>query len=156
MGLSGYDIDFYKMISQLLGKILRRPVRIAWLSACFKGLRSLHDKFLAFTDAKMDEVKYNGQTFIMEKMLQAKFGAGITISNNIESLDNLLWGDGADATSFIGEAADIEGYISEEYDPPIYNFTVSVPAAIVFVQSEMEAWINKYKMFATTYNIVIV
>ena len=118
MALPGYDIDFYKMISQLLGKLFRKPVRIAWLLACLKGLRAIHDKFLAFTNSKLDEVKYNGQTFVMEKMLQAKFGAGITITNNTGALDNLLWGDGSDVSSYIGDAADIDSFISESYDPP--------------------------------------
>jgi hypothetical protein len=156
MALPGYDIDFKKMVKLLLPALLRKPVRVAWLTASFKGLRAIHDNFLAFTDAKMDEVKYNGQTFIMEKMLEAKFGPGITITNNINSLDGLFVGDGNDVSSFIGSGNDTDTYIDIIYTVDVYNFTVSVPSAIVFVQSEMEAYIRKYKMFGTTFNIVIV
>lgn len=156
MALPNYDFDMVKMIRQLLGKPYRMPVREAWLNACLKGLRAIHDKFITFTDAKLDEVKYNGQTFVMENMLQAKFGAGITITNNIGSLNGLFVGDGDDISNYWGDGTDINAYVDTAYSVALFSFTVNVPSAIVFVQSEMEAFIRKYKMYGTTFNIVIV
>lgn len=154
MALPNYDFDMVKMIRQLLGKPHRRPVREAWLKACLMGLRSIHDKFIAFTDAKADEIKYNGQTLVMEKMLQAKFGLGISITNNIGSIDGLFIGDGNDIQGYWGDGSDVITYIDTVYNVALYNFTVNVPAGVVFVQSEMEAFIRKYKMYGTTFNIV--
>jgi len=155
MPLTNHDINFLTMVTQLLGTPTRKPIRIAWLTACFKGLRSVHDKFLAFTNAKLEEVKYNGQAFVMEKMLHAVFGPGIYVVTNIGSLDGLTIGAGIDWSGSIGEGTDYGGAIGESYTVAAFSFTVHVPIAIVFVQSEMESWIRKYKLFGTTFNIVI-
>jgi len=156
MPIPSYDFDFETMVRLLLGSIWRKTKRVAWLKAGLKGLRAVHDEFLSFTNSKMDDVKYNGQTFIMEKMLQSKFGAGITITNNIGSIDGLFVGTGVDISNFIGDGADINTYIDTQYNVALYNFTVRVPSAITFVQSEMEAYIKKYKLLGTTFNIVII
>jgi len=156
MPLANHDIDFPKLISQLLGVLHRKPKRLAWLKGCFKALRTIHDKFLTFSNAKMEEVKYNGQTFIMEKMLEHYFGPGITITNNIGSYDGSTIGDGSDWTTSIGAGNDFESGIGESFSSPEFDFTVHVPSALVFTQSEMEAYIRKYKLFGTTFNIVIV
>lgn len=156
MALPAYNIDFKKLVGQLLGFLLKKTKRIAWLTAVLKPLRNLHDEFVAFTDLKAYEVKWNGQTIKLEKLLQDKFGGGITITNNSQSLDSMAFGDGVDVGGNWGDGPDFDSFIGADYDPALTNFTVNVPGAIVFVQSEMEAWINKYKMFGTTYNIVIV
>lgn len=156
MALPSYDIDLRKLVGQLLGSLLKKDKRVAWLTAIAKPLRDLHDQFLSFTTLKAYEVKWNGQTIVLEKLLQDKFGSGITITNNSSSLDSLLIGDGVDVGGNWGDGPDIDSYIGEDYEPALFNFTVNVPGAIVFVESEMEAWINKYKLFGTTYNIVIV
>jgi len=156
MGLPSYDIDFEKMVGHLLGFVLKKTKRIAWLTAATKPLRSIHDDFLAYTNLKAYEVKWNGQTIKLEKLLQDKFGPGITVTNNTAALDALTIGDGIDVGRNIGTDLDVDSYIGADYTPDLYNFTVRVPGSISFVQSEMQAWINKYKLFATTYNIIIV
>lgn len=156
MALPSYNIDFRKLVGQLLGFLLKKTKRIAWLTAVLKPLRNLHDDFLSFTDLKAYEVKWNGQTISLEKLLQDRFGSGITITNNSEALDSMTIGDGVDFSSHWGDGPDFDSHIGEDYNPALTNFTVNVPGSIVFAQSEMEAWINKYKMFGTTYDIVIV
>lgn len=156
MALPSYDIDFKKMVQQLLGTLLRKTKRVAWLTAVLKPLRNLHTEFVSFRNEKAYEVKWNGQTIVLESMLRDKFGSGITIVNNSTALDSLTIGEGVDVGGFIGDGSDFGGYIGENYSPALTNFTVNVPGSITFVQSEMEAWINKYKMFGTTYNIVII
>lgn len=156
MALPSYDIDFKKLVGQLLGFVLKKTKRVAWLTAVLKPLRNLHDEFIAFSNLKHYEVKWNGQTIKLEKLLQDKFGGGITIINNSENLDSMTFGDGVDGGGYWGDGTDNGDYIGADYNPALTNFTVEVPGAIVFVQSEMEAWITKYKMYGTTYNIVIV
>lgn len=156
MPLVSYDIDFKKMVQQLLGVIQRRVVRVAWLTAVLKPLRNLHDVFLAFTDQKTYEAKWNGQTIKLEKLLIDKFGAGIYITNHVVEVNGAFIGEGDDVAFFVGAGNDNAQFLDVTYNIDSVNFTVNVPAAITFVQSEMEAWINKYKMFGTTYEIVII
>jgi hypothetical protein len=155
MPLVSHNIDFEKLISNLLGTLHRKPIRIAWLKALLKPFETIHSLFLSFTNEKMEEVKYNGQTFIMEKMLQHYFGSGIYITNNLGSYDGMTIGTGDDWSSGIGSGFDFTGGIGESFEPAPYDFTVHVPASIVFVESEMEARVRKYKLFGTTFNIVI-
>jgi hypothetical protein len=156
MALPSYDIDSRKLVGQLLGFVHKKNKRVAWLTAALKPLKDVHDEFLAFTNLKTYEVKWNGQTVVLQKLLEDKFGSGITITNNSSSLDSLLIGDGVDVGGNFGDGPDVDSYIGESYDPALTNFTVNVPGSLVFVQTEMEAWIRKYKLFGTTFNIVIV
>lgn len=155
MALINYDIDFKKLVQQLLGTILRKTKRVAWLTACLKPLRNLHNLFLSFTDDRLYEVRFNGQTMILEQLLIEQFGPGIFITNHI-LLNGAFIGENDDNSFFIGANADNSQFIDVTYSIGGVNFTVNVPAAIVFVQSEMEAIINKYKMFGTTYEIVVI
>lgn len=154
MPLPSHDIDQNKLVPILLGNLHRQPRRIAWLKALLKPFASIHAKFKTYTDAKLEEVKYNGQTFVLEQMLVARFGAGITITNNSGANNDLIIGDGSDWSSSIGDGSDWTAAIEADYTPTGYSFTVNVPAAIIFVNSEMRAWIEKYN--ENTFNIVIV
>jgi len=154
MPLVSYNIDFPKLIQQLLGGIHRKSVRVAWLKAILKPLEQIHNRWLEFSNAKWEEMKYNGQTFILEQMLIARFGAGITITNNLGNDDSNVIGDGSDWSDSIGSGSDFNGGIGETYTVVINDFTVNVPNTITFVESEMEAWIRKYN--SNNFNIVIV
>jgi len=156
MALPSYDIDFRVMVQQLLGTILRKAKRVAWLTAVLKPLRNVHDEFVAFHNNRRYEVKWNGQTIKLEKMLIDIFGAGIYITNNVLELNGAFIGEDNDNSFFIGEGGDNAQYIDVTYSIAGKNFTVNVPASITFEMSEMEAFINKYKLFGTTYEIVII
>lgn len=154
MPLISHSINFEKLITQLLGKMHRQPKRIAWLMALFKPFETVHDKFIEYTDAKWEEIKYNGQTFVLEQMLIARFGEGIYIVNNLGEITGITIGAGEDWVDSIGAGADFVGGIDISFSPVAFDFTVNVPAAVVFVESEMIAWIKKYN--SNSFNIVIV
>ena len=156
MALVSYDIDFKKLVQQLCGTLLRKTKRVAWLVACLKPLRDLQDSFLEYTDMKSYEVKWNGQTIKLENLLIDKFGPGIFITNHILELNGAFIGENQDNSFFIGAAYDNSQFIDVTYSISGKNFTVSVPSAIVFTLSEMEAFINKYKLSGTTYEIIII
>lgn len=156
MALPSYDIDFEKLIKQLLPALYRRVKRIAWLKAALIILKNIHTSFVSYSQGIVDEIKWNGQTIKLQNLLIEQFGAGITITNNEKSLDGLFVGAGSDASSFIGTGGDVSQFIDVSYQVSLFDFTVSVPGAISFDQTEMEGYINKYKRYGTTYNIVIV
>ena len=155
MALVSYDIDFKKMVEQLLGALLRKVKRVAWLTAGLKPLRGIHDAFLTYTDKIVNEIKWNGQTIKLEQLLIEKFGEGIYIVNNQLEINGAFVGAGNDVAWFIGAGDDNAQFIDETYDITGASFTVYVPNTIVFTQSEMEAFINKYKLHGTTYEIII-
>lgn len=156
MALSSYDMDFEKMVKQLLGTIVRKTKRVAWLTACLKALRNIHDEFVTFVTNKKYEVKWNGQTIKLEQRLIDKFGAGIYITNHVLETNGAFVGEGNDTQFFIGENDDNSQFVDVTYAISGPNFTVNVPIAIVFTLAEMQAIINTYKLLGTTYNIVIV
>lgn len=156
MALPTYDIDFEKLVKMLLPSIKRKTVRVSWLTAILKPLRNIHDEFVEFADAKIYDARRTGQTIVLENLLIEKFGAGITITNNELELNGAFVGDGIDQGCFIGEGSDIASYIDVTYSVGTKSFTVSVPSAITFVQSEMEAVIDQFKLYGTTYEIVII
>jgi hypothetical protein len=156
MSLINHSLNFKKQVTRLLGRRYRTPIRVAWLTACSVVLKNIHIKFLQFTNAKWNEVQYNGQTFVMEIMLRSKFGEGIYITNNIGTVDSTTIGRGPDWDTSFGRGFDFDSGIGDDYVVAQYNFTVHVPAAISFVQSEMEAAIRKYKLYGTKFNIVII
>lgn len=156
MALVNYDIDFKKLVQHLVGNVLRKTKRVAWLTAVLKPLRNLHYEFILFHDEKVYEAKWNGQTIKLQNLLIDKFGVGIYITNNVLELNGAFIGVGNDNGFSIGEGTDNSQFIDVTYSITGKSFTVYVPVAIVFTQSEMEAFINKYKMFGTTYEIVII
>lgn len=151
-----YTFSFLDTVKRLLGTPWRKPRRVAWLTACLKPLSDLHDEFVSFHDEKKYELKWNGQTIKLEKLLIDQFGPGITIENHVVELDGAFVGEGNDSSFFIGEGNDNSQFVDVSYSFEGPNFTVNVPSDITFEQSEMEALINKYKLFGTTYEIVII
>lgn len=139
-----------------MGTIHRKTKRVAWLTASMKNLSDTHDRFLAYADQKSYEIKFNGQTIILEQLLIEKFGNGIYITNNLLELNGAFVGEGADTAFFVGEGDDNSQFIDETYSVDAKSFIVNVPSSITFVTSEMQAYINKYKMYGTTYEIVII
>ena len=156
MPIVNYNIDFRKTVEMLLGNTHRKKIRISWLSALLKPFSNLHFIFLSFFNTTKDEIKWNGQTIKLEKLLQEKFGAGIYITNYSQTSNGFFVGTGSDVKAYWGDELDILNYIGNSYQISSNNFTVNVPVAIVFTQSVMEAYINKYKLHGTTYNIVII
>ncbi len=154
MALINYDIDFKKMVQQLVGYILRKVIRVAWLTACLKVVRNIHDDVVASVTMWLYDVKWNGQTIKLQELLIDKFGEGIYIVNNILEKNGAFVGEGLDNGFYVGENNDNSQHIDVTYSIEGKSFTVYVPVALVFTMSEMVALINKYKMFGTTYEIV--
>lgn len=154
MALITHAIDFPNMISQMLGALHRPGMkRNAWLKGLLKPFEVIHTKFLTYSDAKLDEVSYNGQTIVLEQMLIAKFGAGIYITNNASGRPALTIGSGNYWTTSIGSGSSWSSSVGASYAPIGFDFTIYVPMAIVFVASEMIAWVKKYN--ANSFNIII-
>ncbi len=156
MSLLSYDIDFQKWIKDNLHYQRRKPKRIALLMALAKRLRDIHAEFIATHEVNKETMKWTGQTIMLERLLNLKFGNGITIQNL----------DPTGTVQIEYEAANQNNpitYLSPEFANPVRGeagegligtgFLVNVPAAINFSQDEMKAVINKYLINYKTYVI---
>jgi hypothetical protein len=165
MALTNYDMNFRKMVSQVLGHLFRTKLsddteavkRVGWLTAMLQPLRLKHDEFLTFFNDKKYFLLWNSQTIILEHLLIEKFGAGIYITNNSSTNDALFVCDTNDLRSFIASDHDITNFIYDgttDIVISLYDFTVNVPSALTFDSIVMRALINKYTN--KKFNIVIV
>lgn len=151
-----YAINFLRLIGWMLPTFLRRRVMIAWLHAVTKRLRDMHDEFIVWGREKKDEVQWNGQTGVLEQLLVRRFGPGIYIQNNKLDTNGTFMGIPGDAVSYMAVPGDASNYIGLGYNLSSFNFIVYVPSSIPFNRDEMEAVINKYKLYNTIFDIVII
>lgn len=156
-----YIFDFRKLITWLHESFTRKTKEVAWLYSSMKLLRDIHDQFIAFGNLKKDEIKYNGQTIKLERLLISKYGGGIFITNNqntnIEPLIAYEANDPQNEHAYeANEPENVYAYEADAANLGDTNFTINVPAAISFDEDEMRATVNRYKLYGKTYDIQII
>lgn len=151
-----YAINFLRLIGWMLPTFLRRRVMIAWLHAVTKRLRDMHDEFIAWGREKKDEVQWNGQTGVLEQLLIRRFGPGIYIQNNKLDTNGTFLGLPGDDVSYMSVPGDTTNYVGLSYNLSSVNFIVYVPSSLPFSRDEMEAVINKYKLYNTSFEIILI
>lgn len=52
---------------------VRKPTHVAWVQALLKPLSDLHAAFLIYRDATIKKMRYNGQTCILQELLNDLF-----------------------------------------------------------------------------------
>lgn len=158
MALKSYNFDFKKLITWMLPSFYRKPVWVAWPHALLAKIRAIHIEFVAFIATKKDEIKWNGQTIVLEQLLILKYGSGIYITSEVNDvfpfyvydvnnvLNPFVYGVNNENNPMVNSV--------NSYNLDGVNFIVHVPAIITFNQDEMTALINKYRLFGTTFSIV--
>ncbi|WP_420581932.1 hypothetical protein [Reichenbachiella sp.] len=159
MALTNYQIDFEKLIRDLLEVDRRTPDRIAWLKSILAGVEQTYSTLIAYTNLKRTELSYSpGYKIQVEKLLNDTYGGGIYITNHQQAhAPNFMFDRGNlknlgmyNRTSVRNRHLPSRG----SYDFNLVNFTVHVPSALVFDQDQMRALINKYKRIGLTLDIV--
>ena len=152
-----YNIDFKKLIEWLLPVLKCKPVFISWLYAHLKYLRQLLNNFIAWGAEKKDEISWNGQTIVLKNLLIQKFGAGIWIENILREKRYVFgWP--------IHDTRNVNYFtIYNSNNPILYehgvvlpdqiSFIVHVPDTLIYDEVQMQAYIDKYKMLGTNYEI---
>lgn len=156
-----YNFNFRTLIGWLLPSFMRKTRMIAWLYAVVKVLRDLHATFIAFGGQKFDEIKYNGQTIKLRNLLVSTYGAGITITNNINTnVDIYLAYEANDPQNehAFEAGSSGNGFVFEADTIPLgqADFTINIPAAITYDEDELRALVNKYKLYGKTFDIAII
>jgi hypothetical protein len=161
--MSFYDIDFVKHVTSLLERKRRIMQPIDWVMSLLKPITVIHADFLAFRTLTLNEMAYTSQTIVLEYVLNLKLNAGgteIFITNHFTSSPSVYTGH-LDEAGFLQNIGHLdEGgspvYIGhlDEYVDISYDFTVNVPAALVYDLNELLALVNKYKPIGKRYNVI--
>lgn len=160
MAFSNYNIDFKKLIVDLLDVDRRTSDRIAWIFSLLAAVESVYQEYLNYSNTKQSSLSYApGYKLQVEALLQSTFNsAGIYITNNRQlASPNFLYDRGdLQNLGLYNRNDNNNSYLNErgEYDLSHNNFTVHVPASVVFDQNYMRAVINSYKRVGLTFNIV--
>jgi hypothetical protein len=157
-----YQVNWYRLIQQLLPSFLRKPVQQLWLYALLGPLAELHAVFLAYRTDKLRELSYNGQTINMEAMLNYYWpsgGGGIFIENNPQQLPVVYTYYQVEQQPPLyifanGEAAPPTYIYSDaEYLAGNVDFIIWVPVATVYTEAAMRARVDLYRAAGKRYRI---
>lgn len=154
--MTSYNVDWNELVTIMLHPERRTPRRISFLKALVKRIRDVHSEFVESHASNKDKLKWNGQTILLQRLLQIKYGSGITIENLNQSLNVQIEFESDNLGNPITEQ-------SPEFSNPTnaqagdgvlgVGFKVNVPGGILFSESEMRAVINEYIIGYKTYQI---
>lgn len=158
-----FNIDFAKLVKDLLPWFHRRPVMEAWLKALIAPVATLYTAFLQERTKRLYEASYNGQVAELEYVLNDYYYSSPT-TRDIYIEDYVGYED----TFLYNKAENLEDtfiYNSAEAEPETFifnadeggggpDFIVWVPVALVFDENYMRSLINKYKIAGPQYQIV--
>lgn len=158
-----YQVDWLNLILSLLPGFLRKPVQQTWLYTLLGPLVQLYTTFLQYRATKLRELSYNGQTIMLEQMLNYYWpsgGGGIFIENNPSQVPNVyiyaqseqqpplyIYADGELATT-----GPTYIYSDAEYSNNV-DFIIWVPAATVYTEPAMRARVDLYRAAGKRYRI---
>jgi hypothetical protein len=163
--MSIYQVDFRQFISQVLGRLTRQPKMIAWLHALVVRVREIYADFLEYRDVTTHTLSLSTQTRVLEYELNLRWpgaGGGIYIENRDRTpgvfyiYDDTVSGNEPDLALIAPEPTDTAIIYDEDEIIPIgVSFIVWVPADLIFVEAEMKAVVNRFKLVGTTYSILL-
>lgn len=162
-----FNIDFAKLINNLLPHFLRGAKMKAWLESLLKPVVDLYDSLLAYRDEKLYEAQITGQVDSLEKMLNDAFPAGdsgarpIYITDIDDYTEDILIFNTAEYESetwlYNTAEAETETLIYNGTEgQSSFDFLVYIDVALPYDLDLMISLINKYKLSGTTYQIITV
>lgn len=147
-----FNLDFKKLINNLLPWFLRGPRMRAWLEVLASPVVWLHNKFIAQRDDTIFSLNHNGQVVSLEDMLNRIFNADalhprIYISDGQRKapvyLFNLAEGKSTRMHN-LGESSP-PVYMLTQTEPSGFDFIVWVHSTIVFDYARMASLVQKHK-----------
>ncbi len=153
-----YDIDFSKVCSLLLPPALRKEKIIAFLRCLTWPLQQVRNTIynIYYPDI-IERLKYNGQTIVLEGVLNKKYGITssplIYIENKILDTDGVYVAMETPASSYIPLKGYEEDFIGISYSLDNVNFIIHVPVLVSFVEAVLRALVDTYKLFGTNYTV---
>lgn len=158
------QIDIDKLILRLLPVDLQKPKLFAFVRALLSGFMTIHTQFLAFRTDSNNRAKLNGQTQILENLLNRRIASAtnlIRILNNSLRLDAVYLFNQPELQPDVFVSNSAEGdplFLSNATEGDnLYDFLVQVPAVVsALEQSQIRAIVNQYKIATKSFEIQIV
>lgn len=151
-----YNIDFSKLISDLLPAFLRKNRMIAWLEVLLTPLQTLYNAFLSYRSSTAYSINFTGQVLSLEYLLNDTF-----FGNGTYKLIYITDGERREPVYVFQQLENIPAYfhnVGEVYDPVYlynsdeptgYDFVVWVPGAFNFPPDKpleyLIGLVNKHK-----------
>ncbi len=161
-----YNIDFAKLIKQLLPSFLRHPMQQSWLRTLLHPLSLLHSAFITWRSKVDFRLSISGQVRSLEYMLnKTYYGDGgiklIHISDSGRIISSYLYNAAEGQPLYIqnrdepsaGMPAQV--YLFNRSEPRGYDFTVWVPSTLEFNINHMSGLLNRHKAAGFSYEIKI-
>ncbi len=157
--------DFRIFIIQTLPVLLRKPKQVAWVACMVSPFVTMLQELQNFIDTTLLDAKYSAQTQVFTYLLKSKFPAfQLFIENSNKTIvSDTYIGTGLlnDYDVFIGTGLNNNynviigtGIGGTTVDKPDFYvvITTGVPTAIQIMA--IRSYVNKYKIYSTTYQIV--
>jgi hypothetical protein len=150
-----FNLDYNKLLLQLIPSFLRRPRMVGWLQSLIYPVKELFEIFIEFRTQKLYELSHNGQVFSMENVLNDRFD---TMERRIYITDGLtkdrMYAYTRDENKplFLPKFV----YTRGDYADSGVDFIVWVPNAIGITLEEMyelRAKVTKYKIDPKRYKV---
>ena len=149
-------IDFKRLVQLLLPTFLRKPQQTAFLNATIAPLETLYSE-------TMYKMQHNGQVIYLEKVLNEFCDVAGYNSQNHEGTKQIIIEDAAvprmqyvyreDGIANYGKPYLRVGvvYITGDYDHN--DFVVKIPTTVSYIDSQIRAIIDYYKLAGKKYTI---
>lgn len=155
--------DFWTFIIQLLPVLLRKPKHVQWLMACITPVKLMLNELQTFIDTTVEKSKYSAQTHVFSYFLRTKFNAlypTIVNTNNNATPDtelgtrifndyDLFAGTRSNNAYNVIIGSRLSGNGTPK--PDFYVTLIGTPTANELIA--LRSYINKYKIYSTTYQI---
>lgn len=158
-----FNINWSLFITWLLPNDLRKVRIVRYLIALVNTVKELHYDFLQFYDDTLYEIKINGQTIKLERVLNDKFDPiqrRIYISDGdyyhppifyeeYKNLPVIFFNENNEDNPIFYSINSIDNLVS-------FNFFVNIPADVWHDRTRVRALVNKYKIFGRTFDILLI
>ncbi len=154
-----YDVNYDRLVWQLLPVRLRKVVTYAWLKVLVAPVKYMQGLFLAFRRGNLYKLQHNGQVCYLEAVLNDSFdpiARRIYISDPPYVDPKYIYRENELKplpVYRISEALPVYIYASSELFTESTAFIVNVPSAVSFDPARMKALIDLYKLVGRIYTI---
>jgi hypothetical protein len=162
-----YRYDLSKLVRRLTPPRWRNAFNLHWYETLLSPINYSQDRFNDYKDQALIELSYNGQTIVLESMLNNKFDSlqrRIIIKH--EEDNSVFWylEDEGQAPNYLyveGETGTTSTYLYNEGEnstglPEGIDFRVIAPLSLSSKEPQIRAEINKYKLAGKVYDIEFV
>lgn len=147
MPTRNYDLDFGRLVRDVLPAVLRRPRMLGYCAALVSPVKRLHRAFLQLRRSVLDELPIGPEVRVLRHYLNRRYDYAL---GRIQLLD----GQEADPLRIYTAAEDQPIYLPVYLSAQRIDFTVVLPADLFGFEDAIRAFLDRYKLPTKTYRII--